>query len=323
MVNIENLAEGHPVKIHFDEIKLIQKLIDEILSVDIQNDFQVFFNLFNQLSEIDKRFARKENQLFPYLEQHGWNGPSQGMWSFHDTLRAQIRLIREHIDNNELDQAEANLHHLTTGIGRLLEIEKNVLFPNSLELLSDSEWKEISAGDAEIGWMLKDAPPIYRKANEQQPEYIHPSQDFSKKELSFSTEDKIKLDEGYLSPEQVDLLLKTLPLDITYVDENDKVIFYNRGEERVFPRSPGIIGREVRFCHPPKSVGTVLKILEEFRKGTQSQADFWFNYRGSMLYIRYFAVRDAQGAYKGVIEMSQDITHIQTLKGEQRLLDWE
>ena len=112
-------------------------------------------------------------------------------------------------------------------------------------------------------------------------------------------------------------------LDLTYVDENDKVIFYNRGEERVFPRSAGIIGREVKFCHPPKSVDTVLRILEEFRKGTKSESSFWINYKERLIYIRYFAVRDANKNYKGVIEMSQDITDIKKIEGEKRLLDWE
>ena len=130
-------------------------------------------------------------------------------------------------------------------------------------------------------------------------------------------------DEGYMTIEQVNLLLKTLPIDITFVDEYDKVIFYNRGEERVFPRSAGIIGREVKFCHPPKSVGTVLKIVEAFRPGTQNEANFWFKYRGRLIYVRYFAVRDAQKNYKGVIEMSQDITDIKLIEGERRLLEWE
>ena len=130
-------------------------------------------------------------------------------------------------------------------------------------------------------------------------------------------------DEGYMTVEQVNLLLKTLPIDITFVDEHDKVIFYNRGEERVFPRSAGIIGREVKFCHPPKSVGTVLKIVEAFRNGTQNEANFWLNFRGRLIYVRYFAVRDAQKNYKGVIEMSQDITDIKTIEGERRLLEWE
>ena len=126
-----------------------------------------------------------------------------------------------------------------------------------------------------------------------------------------------------MTPEQVNLLFKVMPLDITYVDENDRVVFYNRGEERLFPRSKNVIGREVRYCHPPKSVDTVLRILEEFRAGRQDVADFRIHVRGRYILIRYFAVRDPDGTYRGVMEMSQDITDIQKLEGEQRLLDWD
>ncbi|BDD09233.1 hypothetical protein FUAX_16650 [Fulvitalea axinellae] len=317
----ETLNPGHPVSIYKAEAELIKAIISDISKTDIENDPQTFFNQFNELCEVEKRFARKENQLFPFLEKKGWNNPSQGMWSFHDTLRAQAKIIREHLEKRDFDKIAPNLYHLSTGIIRLLEIEENVLFPNALELLDENDWKSVRNGEEEIGWMLKETPPEYGEKAEQA--YVHPSEDFEQRELTFSTEDKLRMDEGYLSHEQINLLLKTMPLDITYVDEDDKVIFYNRGEERVFPRSPGIIGREVRFCHPPKSVGTVLRILEEFRKGTQNTAEFWFNHRGHVLYIRYFAVRNANKEYKGVIEMSQDITEIQKLSGEQRLLDWD
>jgi hypothetical protein len=125
-----------------------------------------------------------------------------------------------------------------------------------------------------------------------------------------------------MSLEQINLLLTVMPFDLTYVDENDRVIFYNRGDERVFPRSAGVIGREVRFCHPPKSVGTVLEILEEFRAGRKDVAEFWIGFKGRTIHIRYFAVRDGQKNYKGVIEVSQDITEIRKIEGEKRLLSW-
>jgi DUF438 domain-containing protein len=121
----------------------------------------------------------------------------------------------------------------------------------------------------------------------------------------------------------VNFIFKFLPVDITYVDENDRVVFYNRGDERVFPRSAGIIGREVKFCHPPKSVDQVLKILEEFKAGRQNTAEFWIQFKGQFVHNRYFAVRDDEGIYKGVIEMSQDVTDIRKLQGDKRLLDWE
>jgi uncharacterized protein len=214
---------------------------------------------------------------------------------------------------------EEDTSYLISSISRLLLTEETVLFPNALDILDEEDWIKVRKGEEEIGWMLKEAPEAFPK----EPEYIHPSQDHTKRELSFSLENTSHYDEGYMTVDQVNLLLRTMPLDITYVDENDKVIFYNRGEERVFPRSAGIIGREVKFCHPPKSVGTVLKILEEFRKGNKNEASFWINFKGRLIYIRYFAVRDEKKEYRGVIEMSQDITDIKNIEGEKRLLDWE
>ena len=117
-------------------------------------------------------------------------------------------------------------------------------------------------------------------------------------------------------------LLNTLPIEITFIDADDKVKYFSQSKHKIFARSRAIIGRDVRLCHPPKSVDTVLQILEAFRKGKQNEASFWINYKERLIYIRYFAVRDAQKRYKGVIEMSQDITEIKQIDGEKRLLEW-
>lgn len=166
--------------------------------------------------------------------------------------------------------------------------------------------------------MFDTAPTPYPEV-----EYIHPGEDTKRKKLPFGLEDKTHYDEGYLTPTQVNSIFRILPVDTTYVNENDQVVFYNRGEDRVFPRSAGIIGREVKFCHPPKSVDQVLRILEEFKAGTQDIAEFWIQFKGKFIHIQYFAVRDEDRTYRGVIEMSQDVSHIRELEGQQRLLDWD
>ena len=311
------LEKGHPISIYLQEKNVIHALINELVETDPEIEYQKFYNIFNNLATIEKRFARKENQFFPYLEKHNWNGPSKGMWSFHDTLREQIRMLRADLESKNIDKVKINLEFLLEGINRLLNVEEDVLFPNALHLLEEKDWIEMRKGEDEIGWMLVTTPSSYPENK-----YIHPSEDFTQRDLNFTSVDASHFDEGYMTVDQVNLLFRTLPLDLTYVDENDKVIFYNRGEERVFPRSPGVIGREVKFCHPPKSVDTVLKILEEFRKGTKNEASFWINFKERLIYIRYFAVRDADKNYKGVIEMSQDITEIKKIEGQQRLLNW-
>lgn len=308
------LPEGHPVKVYFDENHYLHEVLKEIVEADPAQDAQKFFNLFNELCEVEKRYARKENQLFPYLEKYGWNGPSQGMWSFHDANRDLLRAVRKKIENKNYEGITEDIHIIYGEMQRLMMVEESRLFPYALELLKEDDWKEMKTGDEEIGWMLKERPV------EWPPKGDLPSQN---KEFPFSSDQRLRMDEGHMTLEQINLMLKFMPVDLTYVDENDRVVFYNRGEDRVFPRSAGIIGREVKFCHPPKSVGTVIRIVEEFRNGTKDVAEFWIRFKGRVIHIRYFAIRDKENNYKGVIELSQDITDIQKLEGERRLLNWD
>ena len=144
----------------------------------------------------------------------------------------------------------------------------------------------------------------------------------SESESTLSKTDKIKLDEGYLSVEQLTLLLKNLPVDITFVDENDKVCFYSASRDRIFPRSPAIIGRAVQNYHPPNSVHIVEDILKNFKEKKKDVAEFWLQMKDNFIHIRYFPVYDNNGNYKGVIEVSQEVSGIRELEGERRILDW-
>ena len=323
-------APGHPVRVYMEENILIRSLFAKLnqLAPITEPHRQAAATLIAELSGVDLHYLRKENQLFPLLEKHEWNGPSNNMWPLHDEIRAQLKEARTLVADGSVERLNRCLGPLQGDMLRLISIEEGTLFPNAMELLEEQEWQQMREGDAEIGWMFTEEPVMFPPQTGEQGEsaiddYVHPSQLTETSELPNLTEQMSHYDEGYMTPEQVNLLLKVLPLDITYIDENDRVIFYNRGEERTFPRSKNIIGREVRLCHPPKSVDTVLKILEEFKKGSQNVADFRIHVKGRYILIRYFAVRDAEGTYRGVVEMSQDITDIQTLEGEQRLLDWE
>lgn len=318
---VDYYPAGHPVRVYLEENALTRTLIGEIVKIDFDTQMDQFEELFLKLSGIEKKYARKENQLFPYLEKYGWTSPSQNMWAFHDQIRAEIKAAKGALEQKNISLLKQNLSILFGSLDHIMQVEEGRLFPRAMEMLSVQDWKEMREGDKEIGWMLENEPPMYPPQEEH--EYEHPSLAQPSKKLSFGIEDKTHYDEGYLTPEQVNFIFKFLPVDITYVDENDKVVFYNRGEDRVFPRSAGIIGREVKFCHPPKSVDTVLRILEEFKKGTRDVAEFWITFKEQFIHIRYFAVRDEDKKYRGVIEMSQDVTDIRKLQGQQKLLNWE
>lgn len=327
---------GHPVRVYLEENLLLRSLIKEIWQFKPTQQLEEFATLFKEIGKVELHYQRKENQLFPCLEKHGWDSPSKNMWAFHDENRAILKEVRQAVEQGDATLAEQKAPYLFGELERMMQIEEQRLLPRAMELLDEEDWLDMRSGDREIGWMLATEPAPFPIIHDEvidedvlesvesasAEQYVHPSKVKRKKKLPFDTTGMFHFDEGYMTPEQVNLIFKTLPLDITYVDENDKVLFYNRGQERLFPRSAGIIGREVHLCHPPKSVDTVLRIVEEFKKGTRDVADFRIKIRGRFVVIRYFAVRDEEKNYRGVLEMSQDITDIQTLEGEQRLLDW-
>jgi len=310
--------DGHPVRTYLEENLLIRVLMAELEAINISEGLESFSVIFERLAKVNLHFTRKENQLFPYLEKYGWTSPSQGMWTFHDQIRDQVKLVRKEVAGGNTTTILIETQQLFRFLEQIMNVEEQRLLPRAMQMLSEDEWKEFKEGDKEIGWMFDKSPTPYPADA-----YIHPSQDTKKRKLPFGIEDKTHYDEGYLTPEQVNSIFRILPVDITYVNEHDQVVFYNRGDDRVFPRSAGIIGREVRFCHPPKSVDQVIKILEEFKAGRQDLAEFWINFKGQFIHIQYFAVRDPDRTYRGVIEMSQDVSHVRGLEGEQRLLDWE
>ena len=133
---------------------------------------------------------------------------------------------------------------------------------------------------------------------------------------------KISLTQGKLTEKQIDLMLKNLGLDITFVDENDNICYYSDIKDRIFPRSPDIIGKKVQNCHPPQSIHVVNDILRSFKDKEKDIAEFWLRVDGKFVYIRYFPLYDQREEYKGVIEVSQEISGIKKLEGEKRLLDW-
>ena len=306
---INELNDNHPIKIYLKENILIKDFLEKLKNISIHDDFEMFFNIFNNLCEIEKHYVRKENQLFPFIEKYGWNTTTQYMWTFHDQIREEFKEIRAKIEKKDFDDITFIIKDLIDNINHMILLEETTLFPNALNALISEDWDEISIGDKEVGYMMD-------------VEYIHPKDDKKRRKIDLAN-DAIYFEEGYLTPTQINLIFKYLPIDITYVDENDKVIFYNNGDERIFPRSPGIIGREVKFCHPPKSVDNVLKILEKFKHGTKDNAEFWINFKDSFIHIIFFAIRDKDRNYKGVMEITQNVSDIKALEGERRILDWQ
>jgi hypothetical protein len=236
------------------------------------------------------------------------------MWALHDDVRKALKDAVAALERDDGEQAALASEWLAQTADDMVNKEEKVLFPMSMETLSDEEWVRIRAGEGEIGYAFVADVPAWPAvaAGAAGPAAAAPSG---------APGGLLELKTGGLTLEQLDLVLGSLPLDFQYVDEHDQVRYYSEGE-RIFPRSPGVIGRKVQNCHPPASVHKVQQIIGAFRAGEQSTADFWIQLGGKFLHIRYFAVRDAAGAYRGVVETVQDVTGIRALEGQRRLLDW-
>jgi PAS domain S-box-containing protein len=137
------------------------------------------------------------------------------------------------------------------------------------------------------------------------------------------SEKALKFETGTLTAEEIESILDTLPIDISFVDKNDSVKYFNKAEKRIFVRTKSVIGRKVQQCHPEKSVHIVSKIVNSFKTGKKDSAEFWITMGGRLVHIRYFAVRDKDKKYLGTVEVTQDLTDIKKIEGEKRLLDWQ
>jgi DUF438 domain-containing protein len=265
-----------------------------------------------RLSEVNKHYLRKENQLFPFLEEHGVEGPSKVMWAIHDDIRALIKQARQSIAADDAGTAVSTCLALAQMVDDMVNKEEKILYPMAMDTLSQEEWAAIRTGESEIGYAFITKVPDWPAAG---------ADAIGEAAAAVEPAGLLEVKTGRLSQEQLNLILTALPIDFQFVDEHDRVRFYSEGE-RIFPRSPGVIGRKVQNCHPPASVHKVQQIIDAFRAGEQDVAEFWIETQDKFVHIRYFAVRDATGAYRGVLETVQDATAIRALQGQRRLLDW-
>ena len=328
-----DLPLGHPIRTYLDEADAIKAVISKMETL-LQGKFikNQWAELYEKLSQINVHFSRKQNQLYAALEKKGFDKPSKVMWTLDNDVRDIIKkaqgLLSENKDNEFVDlQAE-----VIEMVRDMMVKEVEILFPTSMELLTHEDFVEMRAGDDEIGYCLIESPMPYGAKSEKQSEKSSESELLSDLAAVLNKhgildkpggkDEVLDVRQGKLTLEQINLLFRHLQVDLSYVDENEIVKFYSDTKHRVFPRSPGVIGREVQNCHPRESVGTVEEIIKAFKSGEQDQAEFWLEMGGKFIYIVYNAVRDDAGNFRGVLEMMQDVTHIRSLEGSQRLLSW-
>ena len=316
---------GHPVFTFRMENEVIMRLLEAMEETlekwedGDQNALGALQQQAENLAAIEKHYSRKENILFPYLEKNGFEGPSTVMWGVDNEIRAEMKQFRALITSPDPDATDAGdlFEGLALKIREMIYKEEKILFPAALDRLTDQEWVEIHDQENEIGFFDVQVSDTWQPESKAEGVEID-SQPAGPQALPG---DLFSLATGALTLEQINLMLTHLPVDVTFVDEHDQVRYFSQGRERIFDRSPAIIGREVTKCHPPQSVHRVTIILDDFRAGKRDVAEFWIQMGGQFIHIRYFAMHDAKGTYQGCIEVSQNVTHIRALEGEQRLLD--
>ena len=291
------VTPGHPIDTFRRENEALRETVARVEAAEPAS--LSFRAALNDLMDIEKHYQRKEHLLFSCLERHGITGPSKVMWGKDDEIRAMLKQL------TAAPGADARL--AMAAVKEMIFKEDQILLPMALQTLTEEEWAEIWAASPKYGWCLVAPREGYRPAVAATPE---------------ATADGVQLPTGNATLKQLTAIFSILPVDLTFVDAEDRVAFFTEGPERVFPRSRAIVGRKVQNCHPPKSVDTVNRILSDFREGRQSVAEFWLNFTGRFVHVRYFAVREA-GEYLGTLEVTQDVSKIRSLEGERRLLEYE
>ena len=320
------VSPGHPIYILVEEHKFVRDVADEISRLlpivekakgfpEIKDALARLDQLLAHLKEYDKHKAREENALFPFIERHGVTQPPAVMWSEHDQQRKLIKDATNMLRRNEglgiskfKERILPVLRALAEQIPSHFYKEENILYPTALKIIEEKEWKEIRASMDDLGYCYftpKDAVGEIRTT----------AAEAKKRGI------EIMLESGVFTVNQLECVLNSLPIDITFVDDEDTVRFFNQAKDRIFPRTKAIIGRKVQKCHPQKSVDVVDSILKDFKAGRRDTAKFWLHLGEKFVVIQYFAVRDMNGKYVGCLEVSQDIAPIQKIQGEKRLLD--
>jgi len=288
------------------------------------------------LSQVLPHYKRKEELLFPHLEAHDVTGPSKVMWGKDDEVRGFLKMARSLLRDAAASPTPGNLGSVAdqvedaaAGMESMVTKEENVLIPLALENLTATEWTQVAAESDEFGYSYIEEPPAWKAdALALAEDRLNALAVGKKKDATDSgaTPDsptvpeggKVRLSTGEFTIDQLEAIFNTIPLDLTFVDADDKTRFFSHGDTRVFPRPKSCLGRDVYACHPPKSQAMVHQVFDDFRSGARDSYEFWIHLHGRFVYIRYFAVRDADGTYLGALETTQDITEISKLEGDNR-----
>ena len=326
-----HIPAGHPISILIEEhrvmlekaerletlVKMLEEACDSVYVGEALTELQT---LVKDFQDSEKHYLREENVLFPTMEKHGVSEPPAIMWMEHNRIREIKKKLHNLVEKwNTMPYSDFK-KRLSQDAGPLCSVlpdhffkENNILFPTALQVVTNKEWEDIREEFDEIGY------PSFTPSNVLAA--FHAAE--SRPKAAAQSVSDWQFETGSLSKEEAEAILDALPVDISFIDKDDRVKYFNKAEKRIFVRTKAVIGRSVQLCHPQKSVHIVNKIIEAFTNGEKGTAEFWITMNNRLVHIRYFAVRDKNGKYLGTMEVTQDLTDLKKIEGERRLLDWK
>ena len=338
------MAENAGLIAVLDRGKPLAKAInDPTLSTEgLKSTLEALRVIVSELGLIEAHYRKKENIIFPWFEaKYPEYRCVRLMWEIQDDARKGLKELSRLLDSALEDASLADLlagfdpRPINQVIGRLyfdmhttVFREECALFPVMMSLIHHSDGERLFEESSDYGYSFIDKEILSRFMVAHVPAGAHAEEapgsvGGQKADQSHQAPSGFSGRTGSLPQGILGAMFACLPVDMTYVDANDKVGWFSDSPHRIFPRSPSIIGRDVRNCHPGASVDRVVAIIESFKAGKKEREAFWIVMGGRFIHIEYFALRSPEGGYLGVLEASQDLTEKRALSGEKRLADQE
>lgn len=303
---------GHPIDFYMQENRYAEKIVKEIKQTikKIENSnlpvyWTNIYALTEVLKDIDKHFRRKEEILFPYLDSDHSFGLINYFLNLHKEIRKTIRNMGQAAKNKNLSNFKSLFVSLNLLLRDCILKEEQTLFPTALSQLSEDQWREIRSKGGTVGYAWLEVGS--EKANIQDTDIKL---------------DGFRLDSGFLKLDKIEHLINHIPLEITIINHEDILIYYNKDtEDRIFPRSINQIGKKYSTIYSSKDAKKVGKIISNFKRKKTAFEEFYFQKDNAFIYVKYQAIFGKSGEYQGLIEIVQDIKILKQLNDEKTKLE--
>lgn len=316
----EQEREGHPIQVLKNENRALEAHMEDmffnVIQYETSQDAKDQFSLLtkvNELFDLRKHYARKEKLFFPLIEKYGYAAAPKVMWGVDDEIIDDLKAFESKVHNKDTKDLNHTFTALRKRIEDMIFKEEMIMLPMISQEATEEEWKEIAYDSEEIGYCLV-------TPKEKWVSYTTSFYDRVKEDLDLKDQ-KVHFGSGVLRLEEIEAILNALPVDVTFIDADDKFRYFNQAKDRIFVRAKAALGRVVQHCHPPRSVDMVNGILEDLKSGKKDEESFWIELGDKFIHISYHAVRDANGQYLGTLEVSHDINQYRNIEGQKRLRD--